>query len=170
MSQNKVIIALGTNVGNWKNNFNQAFININKLGHINNFSSIYVSKPYGYSNQNFFYNTAIELLTLIEPNELFKKLQLIEKKLKKEKLFKNGPRRIDLDIIFYNRIILKKNLLIIPHPRAHLRDFVLNPICEINPFFIHPIQRKTIKELINKLRKNYILKKIIRQKNSARIF
>ena len=96
MSQNKVIIALGTNVGNWKNNFNQAFININKLGHINNFSSIYVSKPYGYSNQNFFYNTAIELLTLIEPNELCKKLQLIEKKLKKEKLFKNGPRRINI--------------------------------------------------------------------------
>ena len=108
-------------------------------------------------------------LTMVE--RLFLKFYLIlKKKLKKEKLFKNGPRRIDLDIIFYNRIILKKNLLIIPHPRAHLRDFVLNPICEINPFFIHPIQRKTIKELINKLRKNYILKKIIRQKNSVRIF
>ena len=60
---NKVYIALGTNIGNWKNNFNQSFILINKLGFIKKFSSFYLSNPYGYEDQNYFYNTAIELET-----------------------------------------------------------------------------------------------------------
>ena len=70
-------------MGNWKNNFNQSFFELNKLGIINNCSSIYLSKPYGFKNQNFFYNVAIELYTNINPNELIAKLQLIEKRLKK---------------------------------------------------------------------------------------
>ena len=63
MFQNKVFIALGTNVGNWKNNFNHAFKELNKIGKINKFSSIYLTKPYGFNDQNPYYNTAIELFT-----------------------------------------------------------------------------------------------------------
>ena len=129
---------MGTNIGNWKNNFNQSFFLLNKLGYISGFSSVYLSKPQGYANQSFFYNTVIELKTAFSPNRLMEELKIIEKKIKKNKLFENGPRRIDLDLIFYNNIILKNNLLSIPHPRAHLRDFVLYPICEINPFYLHP--------------------------------
>ena len=168
--QNKAYISIGTNVGNWKNNFNQSFVELNKLGFINNFASIYLSKPYGYKNQNFFYNTAIELITNIRPHELIKKLQLIEKRLKKQKSIVNGPRRIDLDIIYYNKIILKHSSIIIPHPRAHLRDFVLYPICEIIPFYTHPIIKRTTKELINQLNENYIFKKIKKQKENVLIF
>ena len=170
MFRNKVIIALGTNVGNWKNNFNQAFVQLNKLGYITNIASVYLSKPYGFKNQHFFYNTAIEFITSINPTKLFKNIQLIEKNIQKNKLFVNGPRRIDLDIIFYNKIILKKNYLIIPHPRAHLRDFVLYPIQDIDPFFVHPIRKKTIKALIRDLKESYIFKKIIRQKDSLLIY
>ena len=170
MYQNKVYISLGTNIGNWKNNFNQSFFELNKLGIINNYSSIYLSKPYGYKNQNFFYNAAIELYTNINPNELITKLQLIEKRLKKNKLISNGPRRIDLDIIYYNKFVVRKDSLTIPHPRAHLRDFVLYPVCEIIPFYIHPIIKKTTKHLISQLKKKYIFKIIKKQKGSELIF
>ena len=170
MFQNKVIIALGTNVGHWKNNFNQAFFQLNKIGNITNFAPIYLSKPYGFKNQHFFYNTAIEFTTTINPTELFKNIQIIEKNIQKNKVFPNGPRRIDLDIIFYNKIVLKKNYLTIPHPRSHLRDFVLYPIKDMNPFLVHPTMKKTVKELIKQLRYNYIFKKINRQQGSLLIY
>ena len=170
MYQNKVFIALGTNVGNWKNNFNQAFFHLSKIGYITNFASIYLSKPYGFKDQHFYYNTAIEFITAINPTELFKNIQMIEKNIQKNKLIINGPRRIDLDIIFYNNIISNKKSLKIPHPRAHLRDFVLMPLCDINPFFFHPVEKKTIKELNNNLAEKYIFKKIKRTKGSVLIF
>ena len=168
--QNKVYIVLGTNVGNWKNNFKQSLLLLNSLGTINNFSSIYLSRPYGYQYQKYFYNMAIELLTKKDPYKLINDLKLIEKKLKKNKIIKNGPRTIDIDIIFYNNLIFNKIFLTIPHPRAHLRDFVLYPICDICPFYIHPILKKTIKELKNNLKEKFIFKKINRQKENILIF
>ena len=65
MSLNKVFIALGTNIGNWKNNLNQSFIQLNKIGHITNSGSVYLSNPYGFKDQDYFYNTAIELTTTL---------------------------------------------------------------------------------------------------------
>ena len=170
MSLNKVFIALGSNIGNWKNNFNQSFIQINKIGYITNFGSVYLSNPYGFKDQNFFYNTAIELKTALDVMKLMVEFKMIEKKIHKNKLFDNGPRRIDLDIIFFNKMIIKKKSVSIPHPRAHLRDFVLYPIYDMNPFFMHPLEKKTIKELINNLEENYIFKKINRQKDSVLIY
>ena len=75
-----------------------------------------------------------------------------------------------MDIIYYNKFVLRKDSLIIPHPRAHLRDFVLYPICEIIPFYIHPIIKKTTKHLISQLKKKYIFKIIKKQKGSELIF
>ena len=170
MSLNKVYIALGTNTGNWKNNFNQSFIQLNKIGHIINFGSVYLSNPYGFKDQDFFYNTAIELTTTLGVMKLMEELKIIEKKIQKNKLFTNGPRRIDLDIIFFNKMMIKKKSVLIPHPRAHLRDFVLYPIYDMNPFFTHPSEKKTIKELINNLEEKYIFKKISRQQDSVLIY
>lgn len=170
MFHNKVFIALGTNIGNWKNNFNQSFFQLNKIGHITNFGSVYLSKPYGFKDQDFFYNTAIELTTILKPIQLLEKIKIIEKIIQKNKLIVNGPRRIDLDIIFFNKIIIRRKFISIPHPRAHLRDFVLYPISDMQPFFIHPSEKKTIRELINSLKENYILKKINRQKDSVLIY
>ena len=170
MYQNKVFIALGSNIGNWKNNFNQAFHELSKIGFINNFSSIFLSKPYGYTNQNLFYNTAIEFVTRCDPNTLLRNIQTIEKKMLKKKIFINGPRRIDLDIIFFNKIIMQKKYLTIPHPQAHLRDFVLLPMKEMNPFFVHPGKKKTINNLISNLTKKYIIKKFSYQRGSLLIY
>ncbi len=161
MYQNNAFIALGSNIGNWKINFNQAFIQLKKLGVINKYSSVYMTEPFGYSNQKNFYNMAIQLKTNIRPINLLNEIKIIEKKLKKNKIFKNGPRLIDLDIIFYNNIILYKSYLQITHPRAHFRDFVLCPISEISPNLRHPIYKKTVKELIKNLNKKFIIKKIM---------
>ena len=97
-------------------------------------------------------------------------LKIIEKKMHKKKLFANGPRRIDLDIIFYNKMIINNQSVSIPHPRAHLRDFVLCPIYDMSPFFRHPLEKKTIKELVNNLEESYIFKKVNRQKGSVLIY
>ena len=159
---NRVIIALGSNVGNWKINFNQCLKKISNFGLITRIGNIYVSKPYGNVQQRNFHNTAIELMTNHSPLQLLRGLQLVEKVLKKNKTITNGPRRIDIDIVFYNQIVFQNNQLTIPHPRAFERDFVLFPINDIDPFYFHPTKHKTIKALIKGLNEKYI-EKIIKQ-------
>ena len=87
MFHNKVFIALGTNIGNWKNNFNQSFFQLNTIGHITNFGSVYLSKPYGFKDQDFFYNTAIELNTTLKPIQLLEKIKIIEKTIQKKQVY-----------------------------------------------------------------------------------
>ena len=111
-------IALGTNVGNYKNNFFAAIRELNKLGQISKIANIYKSKPYGYLNQNYFYNSVLELKSKMMPMQLMKNIQLIEKKLQKNKRIINGPRKIDLDIIFWGKKKLRNHNLEIG--RAHV--------------------------------------------------
>ena len=153
-------IALGTNVGNYRNNFSRAVFELSKIGSISKIANIYKSKPYGYLKQNYFYNTMVYLKSEIHPNELIKKIHLIERKLHKNKRIINGPRKIDLDIIFWDQKIFKNNNLIIPHPRAQERDFVLFPLLDIAPFFRDPESKLTVKELIKNLKDYYIIEKL----------
>ena len=163
--QNKVFIALGSNVGNWKINFNKCLKQLKKIGQLKAIGNIYISKPYGYEYQENFYNTAIELHTFYQPKQLIKKIQFIENILHKKKEIKNGPRRIDIDIIFFNSLKFNSENLVIPHPRANSRDFVIYPLCDINPLFKHPIEKKSLKNLKNDIEKNYIEKKIKQPKD-----
>ena len=170
VSLNKVYIALGTNVGNWKNNFNQAIRLISKQGLIRQLSSVYLSYPYGYTQQNYFYNAALNLETNLSPYSLFNELQKIERKLQKNKSFINGPRKIDLDIIFFNKLILTSSKLTIPHYQVHLRDFVLLPLMEMNPFYIHPLKKETISALYKKLENKYVFKIKRLQTESLKVY
>ena len=170
MSLNKAYIALGSNVGNWKNNLNQAILSISKLGVITQLASVYLSHPFGYVQQHYFYNSALKLETTLSPYGLFDGLQIIEKKLQKNKLFVNGPRKIDLDIIFFNKLILRSRKLTIPHYEAHLRDFVLLPLMEISPFYIHPLKKETISTIYKKLEDKYVFKIKRRRKESLIIY
>ena len=153
-------IALGTNVGNYRNNFSRAVFELSKIGNISKIANIYKSKPYGYLKQNYFYNTMVYLKSEIHPNELIKKIHLIERKLHKNKRIINGPRKIDLDIIFWDQKIFKNNNVVIPHPRAQERDFVLCPLCDITPFFKHPVSKLSVKELIKNLKDHYVIEKL----------
>ncbi len=153
-------IALGTNVGNYINNFSNAIVELKKIGHVIKMANIYKSKPYGYLKQNFFYNSMVHLKSEMSPIELISKIQLIEKKLKKNKRIINGPRKIDLDIIFWDYKIFNSQELSIPHPRASERDFVLFPMRDIVPNFRDPISKLTVKELIVRLKNYYIIQKL----------
>ena len=154
------IIALGSNIGNFKINFQNAIESISKFGQIKSVGQIYVSKPYGLKEQNNFYNTAIEILTTCQPMELMSKLQSIEKKLIKNKKIPNGPRKIDLDIIFFGSKIVKNSQIEIPHPKAMDRDFVLKPISDFKPFYRHPLSKLTLKEGFESLGSRYIIKSL----------
>ena len=92
--------------------------------------------------------------------KFMKELQLIEKKLQKNKKIKNGPRKIDLDIIFCDQQIINKKNLCIPHPGVSKRDFVLLPLKDIAPFFRHPTNKKTIKHQLTDLKEHYVIKKL----------
>ena len=160
MYQTETIIALGSNLGNAIFNLRCAVKELENIGNIKKFANIYVSSPYGYKSQSNFFNTAIKLLTNQQPLELINNIYEIEKKLKKNKKIINGPRNIDLDIIFFGKQIFNKKNLIIPHPRAAERDFVLYPILDIDPFFRHPLEKKSVKVLSQELQNKYIIKRL----------
>ena len=153
MYQTDSVIALGSNLGNSIYNLGCAIKELRKFGYISKIADVYISKPYGYKDQDNFYNTAVLLKTNKQPLELINIISQIEKKLKKNKRIINGPRNIDIDIIFYGKNKDIFSNLIIPHPRAKDRDFVLLPILDINPFIQHPTEKKSIKILSAKLQK-----------------
>ena len=158
MYQTDSVIALGSNLGNSIYNLGCAIKELRKFGYISKIADVYISEPYGYKYQDNFYNTAVLLKTNKQPLELINIISQIEKKLKKNKRIINGPRNIDIDIIFYGKNKYFFSNLIIPHPRAKDRDFVLLPILDINPFIQHPTEKKSIKTLSAKLQKNILLK------------
>jgi len=117
-------------------------------------SSIYETPSYPNKKNPKFLNICLLIESNLKPQVLIKKFTIIEKKLQRERGLKNQPRTCDIDIIDYKgKKIASKNLTV-PHPRAHLRNFVLFPLREISAEWIHPILNKKIDYLINKLRVN----------------
>ncbi len=113
-------IALGTNVGNYRNNFSRAVFELSKIGSISKIANIYKSKPYGYLKQNYFYNTMVYLKSEIHPNELIKKIHLIERKLHKNK---RAHSKIDLPGNSYldtsHAVDIPKSKLKLPTPNIN---------------------------------------------------
>lgn len=145
----KVFIAFGGNQGNVVKNFQDALVLLAKENIIlENFSKIYRSEPYGYKDQDFFLNAVGLFNTEKSPDELLQILLKIEKALKRERTFKNAPRPIDLDIIFYENEIIEKENLIIPHKEFSRRNFVLYPLNDIAPDFVDPYSKKSINQIL----------------------
>ena len=107
-------------------------------------------------NQPAFLNMAVKCETALEPESLLKRLKQLEVQLGRERSFRWGPRLIDIDILFYDDLILKSKSLIIPHPRLQERAFVLVPLADIAPSFVHPVLKETIKELLSSVDTNDI--------------
>ena len=110
-------------------------------------SSIYESKPLGNLNQGNFLNGVLEIETTLSPVELFKFLKKIEKDLGRKESIKWAEREIDLDILFYNNLIYRDEYITIPHIGIVEREFVLIPLCDIDPEFIHPVFGITVGKL-----------------------
>lgn len=143
----EIFIGLGTNLGDKKNNLEQAITLMKQKCKILKQSKLYETEPVGYKDQDWFLNCVVEIETELDPLELFDFLQSIEKEMKRIKTVKDSPRVIDLDILFYEDQVINHENLIIPHPRLHERLFVLIPMSDINPNFNHPTFGETIKEL-----------------------
>jgi 2-amino-4-hydroxy-6-hydroxymethyldihydropteridine diphosphokinase len=120
---------------------------------VHDISPIYETEPYGVEEQPKFLNAAIKISTKFEPQELLEKLLHIEKELGRERKERWGPRTLDLDILFYDNIILNEENLIIPHTDMINRNFVLKPLCDIAPKAVHPVCSKTVLELYKELNK-----------------
>lgn len=148
-------IALGSNLGDKKENINRAigYIKDSIDCKVFSVSEFIETKPVGYLDQDNFINGALEIETLLTPEELMDRLMEIEELLKRERKVKWGPRTIDLDILFYDNIISYKEKIILPHPRINERAFVLKPMCDIAPYYIHPVLNKSMLELLNNLDK-----------------
>ena len=101
--------------------------------------------------QEDFLNGAVELETLYAPEELLDVLHTIEQAAKRERLVHWGPRTLDLDILFYDDLVQDDPALTLPHPDMHNRDFVLRPMAELAPHFMHPLLRMTMTQLLNAL-------------------
>lgn len=114
-------------------------------------SSLYQSEPFGIADQNWFVNSTVQLTTALSPEELLQECLFIEQMMGRIRNEKWGPRIIDLDILFYDDLILKQEGLEIPHPGIAERSFVLAPMCEIAPEFIHPKLKKPIQTLLTEI-------------------
>ncbi|MCY6484695.1 2-amino-4-hydroxy-6-hydroxymethyldihydropteridine diphosphokinase [Clostridium aestuarii] len=150
----KAYIAVGSNLGSKEENIKQAINKINESGltKVTKQSNIYETAPVGYLDQDNFFNGVFEVKTLLEPRELMKLLLKIEKDLKRERIIKWGPRTMDLDIILYDDCVTNFEEAIIPHPRMHERMFVLEPLCDIAPYLMHPVLNKRIYQLKEELK------------------
>ena len=156
-------IGLGSNLGRKKANIRRAIklLSKNKDIKILKISSLYETEPVGYVKQDWFVNSCLKAETNLSPRQLLSVLKNVEKKLKRKRRFiKWGPRTIDLDILFYNNLKLKTKDLVIPHPEMHKRAFVLIPLMELEPNFIHPTKRKSILELLANLKRTKKVKKL----------
>lgn len=139
-------LSLGTNMGDKKKNILEAIENISKLEStkVTAQSTILETEPFGYVEQDMFLNACIEIKTLFTAQELLEKLLEIEAEMGRVRVIKWGPRVIDLDILFFDDEVIGEKNLAVPHPWICERMFVLEPLCEIAPNFIHPLERKSI--------------------------
>jgi|LakMenEpi03Aug12_release.lakeMendotaPanAssembly.Ray.scaffolds.fasta_scaffold114101_2 2-amino-4-hydroxy-6-hydroxymethyldihydropteridine diphosphokinase len=119
-----------------------------KCGKIITQSAVYQTAPWGNQDQPFFLNQAIKLATELEPEALMQELLHIETLMGRIRTIKYGPRVIDLDILFFNDLIINKPMLQLPHPAMAERRFVLVPMAEIAPTQVHPVYNKTIQNLL----------------------
>ena len=144
----KAFLSAGTNMGDRKAHLEFALRSLSKGGSVRQASSFYETEPVGYLDQPWFLNQAIELETEFAPHQLLALCQDIESSGGRIRTFRNAPRTLDLDILLYSNSVVRESDLIIPHPRMAERRFVLVPLAQIAPEFVHPLLKKTIRALL----------------------
>lgn len=148
MDEHIVYLALGSNLGDRLANLKQAVASLSPQMDVKAKSHIYETLPWGYEEQPKFLNQAVKIQTYLEPEPLLKHIKRLEIALGRKASFQNGPRLIDIDILFYDEIIIDTPELTIPHPRLQERGFVLLPMMDIAPDLVHPLTRKSIREMV----------------------
>jgi 2-amino-4-hydroxy-6-hydroxymethyldihydropteridine diphosphokinase len=147
----KIFLALGSNIENRKQYIEKAILLLREQINDVTIAPFYETKPQYFEDQDTFLNTVLSGSTKLGLGELLQFTKTIEKKVGRVERFRNGPREIDIDILFYDKVVYKDEDLEIPHPRLQEREFVLLPFSDINADFFHPVLKKTIRELLDTL-------------------
>jgi GTP cyclohydrolase IV len=148
VATHRIYLALGANLGDRRGNMAAALQHLHAVMEIESVSSIYETVPVGYLDQPLFLNAVCYGKTGLDSEDLLRFVKEIETTIGRKPAFRNGPRPIDIDILFYDDLHSTKELLTIPHPRLHERAFVLVPLAEIAPEVIDPVSGKTALELL----------------------
>lgn len=150
MKESTVYIGVGSNLGDRVDNCNKATELLAGIGEVKVVSPLYDTAPRGLLDQPRFLNGAVEVTTTLSPEDFLLELKSIERRMGRvlgsEKRY--GPRIIDLDILFFGRLVIDKEGLHIPHPLMHERAFVLRPLSDIAPSVIHPVLKRSVGELL----------------------
>jgi 2-amino-4-hydroxy-6-hydroxymethyldihydropteridine diphosphokinase len=143
----EVWLGLGSNLGDKRANIQTALDRVAASCRLVDVSSLYMTEPVGFRDQDWFLNCAAKVTTQQHPRALLAFLKSIEEALGRAERIRNGPRTIDLDILLCDDLVVEEDGLVIPHPRLHERLFVLAPLREIAPGLVHPVLGKTVEEL-----------------------
>ncbi|HDL89655.1 MAG TPA: 2-amino-4-hydroxy-6-hydroxymethyldihydropteridine diphosphokinase [Thermodesulforhabdus norvegica] len=145
-----VFLSIGSNLGNALRNCESAVQRIADVEHFEvvEVSPWYRTEPVGFKKQPWFVNGVIWGVTNLEPVKLLEAIQAVENSMGRERTIKWGPRTIDIDILFYGNKRVNMENLVIPHPELHKRRFVLVPLCDLAPHWIHPEFGVSVKELL----------------------
>lgn len=144
----KVYLGLGSNLGDRMGNLASAVERLSQKVNIKKVSSVYETEPVYYKEQPLYLNAVLSALTELEPFELLRFAKSIESDLGRQPSFRNAPRLIDIDILFYGDRVVQTEELAIPHSSIAERAFVLVPLAEIAPRLVHPVLQKSVSELL----------------------
>ena len=145
--KHEVYLALGTNLGNRRENLKEALQQLPPAVEVLDVSRLYETAPAYVLDQPNYLNITIKTQTLLPPAELLAYLKQLEELIGRLKTIRYGPREIDIDIIFYDQLVVKLPQLQIPHPRLAERGFVLRPLSDIGPQLTLPTLKRTVTEL-----------------------
>jgi 2-amino-4-hydroxy-6-hydroxymethyldihydropteridine diphosphokinase len=158
---NTVYLLLGSNIGKSRAHLNNAALAIEqRVGKVLGSSSFYKTAAWGLTDQPDFLNRILIIETEFTPQETLQKILKTEENLGRIRTIKNAARIIDIDILFFNREIINTKNLTVPHSEIPNRRFVLEPLAELSPDFIHPVSQKTVAQLLAECTDNLNVQKI----------
>jgi 2-amino-4-hydroxy-6-hydroxymethyldihydropteridine diphosphokinase len=154
MFAHTAFVGVGSNLGQKQDNCLQGIATLTSDGRCRllNQSRLYRTEPVDYLDQDWFVNCVVRIETCLNPFELLAVLQNIQKKAGRiQDTIRFGPRILDMDVIFFDTCVIDHPDLTLPHPRMHLRRFVLKPLCDMDPALRHPILDQTVQQLLDNL-------------------